>query len=134
LEEQYENMKNNKNGRPSLKSSLRIKGVPHTCITLNPRSTAVKNQQDTRSTNSLNLTCHSRNSSILNNETMRVVSIGFECQRKQRPTKSKFSYIQKRVFIYLYFKIELGIWSLTDLYFLLCRLAMDFAIPTFLID
>jgi hypothetical protein len=66
LEEQYENMKNQKTGRSSLKKSIQIKGVPHTSITLNPRTSLLRIGELNRQY-SMNTTLHSRKNSLTHN-------------------------------------------------------------------
>jgi hypothetical protein len=66
LEEQYENMRNQKTVRSSLKKSIQIKGVPHTSITLNPRTSLMRSAGLNRQ-NSMNTTLHSRKSSLAHN-------------------------------------------------------------------
>jgi hypothetical protein len=91
LEEQYENMRNQKSCRSSLKKSINIKGVPHTSITLNPRASLTRSGGLNR-LNSANTTFHSRKSSMGQNEnSLRVVTIGTECEKKRKPTKSNLA-------------------------------------------
>lgn len=91
LEEQYENMRNQKTCRSSLKKSVNIKGVPHTSITLNQRASLIHSGGLNR-LNSANTTFHSRKSSLAQNEnSMRVVTIGTECEKKRKATKSKLA-------------------------------------------
>lgn len=75
-------MRSQKTVRSSLKKSIQIKGVPHTSITLNPRTSLLRQ-------NSMNTTLHSRKSSLTQNDnSLRVVTIGTECERKRKPNKS----------------------------------------------